>query len=165
MEWLEAADEDGLPAREAFFERVRGHFGLDDAVAALATAYDEAYPRAVGPVSAETLAALAELRERGWSIGIVTNGPPSQEVKIEVSGLQEAVDGWAISAVVGTHKPDPAIFHAAAASCGCELDGAWVIGDSAPADIGGAHASGLRSIWIARGREWPELDYRPDPDR
>ena len=162
VDWLEAADEDGLPNRERFLERVRAHFGLDDPVAALVAAYDEAYPRAVGPAGAETFTALAELRERGWRIGIVTNGPPSQLVKIEVSGLAEAVDGWAISALVGAHKPDPEVFHAAAAACGCALGGAWVIGDSAPADIGGAHACGLRSIWITRGRDWPELGYRPD---
>ncbi len=58
---------------------------------------------------------------------------------------------------VGRKKPDPAIFHAAAA----DLDGAWVIGDSPHADIAGAWALGLTSVWVSGGRPWTEAAYRP----
>jgi HAD superfamily hydrolase (TIGR01549 family) len=160
--WLERADGDGLLPRAALFEQVRARYRLDDPVNELVAAYRKEYPRCFEPVGRETLAALGELRKRGWKIGIVSNGSPTQEAKIDAAGLREAVDGCAISEVVGARKPEPEIFHAAAELCGCVLDGAWVIGDSARADIAGAVACGLRSIWISRGRRWEVADYRPD---
>jgi len=36
-----------------------------------------------------------------------------------------------------------------------------MIGDSAEADISGAVAAGIGSIWINRGRSWPPLPYQP----
>ena len=58
-------------------------------------------------------------------------------------------------------KPAPLIFRLAADKGARELDGAWMIGDSADADIGGAHRAGLRSIWLHRDRCWPAADFRP----
>ncbi|WP_214104715.1 HAD hydrolase-like protein [Acrocarpospora catenulata] len=37
-----------------------------------------------------------------------------------------------------------------------------MIGDSAAADVGGGRAVGLRTIWIDRGRQWPDAIDRPD---
>ena len=36
-----------------------------------------------------------------------------------------------------------------------------MIGDSPDADIQGAIRSGLLSVWVHHGREWPAVDYRP----
>lgn len=160
--WLVRADDDGLLPRAAFFERVRARYRLDGPVEDLVASYRDDFLRCVERVGPETLAALRTLRERGWKIGIISNGAPTQEAKIEAAGLREAVDGWAISEVVGARKPDPLILHAAAECCGCVLEGAWVIGDSAAADIAGANACGLPSIWISRGRQWQAPDYHPD---
>lgn len=162
IEWLEEADSDGLTPRFEFFAQVSSRYALPEPVEDLVAAYRHDYPRCVQPPPEETRAALRDLRERGWKIGIVSNGSRSQQTKIATAGLAEAVDGWAISEVVGSRKPEPAIFHAAASACGCTLEGAWVIGDSARADIAGATACGLSSIWISRGREWMEEGYRPD---
>ena len=41
------------------------------------------------------------------------------------------------------------------------LDGAWMIGDNADADIGAAHAAGIRSVWLRHGRPWPREDFAP----
>lgn len=35
-----------------------------------------------------------------------------------------------------------------------------MVGDTAAADIAGAQAAGIRSIWLSRGREWPD-DQEP----
>jgi putative hydrolase of the HAD superfamily len=159
---LERLDGDGLVPRERLFADVRKRFGLEEPVEDLVAAYRRDYPAHVQPPPPETLAALHELRERGWRLGIVTNGAPSQEAKIDVAGLADHVDGWAIPELVGARKPEPAIFVAAAAACGCALDGGWVVGDSAAADIVGAAACGLRSVWISRGRRWTTAEYAPD---
>jgi len=51
-------------------------------------------------------------------------------------------------------KPDPGIFHVAAARCGQPLIGGWMTGDNPDTDITGAHGVGLRTLWIAAGRTW-----------
>lgn len=162
IEWLEEADKDGLTPRAEFFAEVRLRYALAESVEVLVAAYRTGYPLCVQPPADETRAALQELRARGWKVAIVSNGSHSQQAKIAAAGLSAVVDGWAISEVVGSRKPEPAIFRAAAVACGCTLDGAWMVGDSALADIAGAAACGLRSIWISRGRDWPEADYKPD---
>jgi len=62
----------------------------------------------------------------------------------------------------GIRKPDPQIFHLAAAQAGQSLKGAWMIGDSAEADIGGARNAGLPGVWLHRGRPWPLDRFQPD---
>ncbi|MGW3326898.1 HAD family hydrolase [Streptomyces virginiae] len=106
--------------------------------------------------------ALSRAPADGWTCVIVTNGSTvQQEAKIFRSGLDRLVQGWVVSEKVGCKKPDPKIFHAAADAVGVPLDGAWIIGDSAHADIAGADALGLRSIWVSNGRSWEQDSYRP----
>ena len=108
---------------------------------------------------------LRRLRDAGWRIGIVTNGPMSQADKVTTTGLDRLVDGWVVSDDIGARKPDRRIFAEAAERCGESLDGAWMVGDSPPADMAGAHYAGLRSVWLRRGRSWAEVVCagRPDP--
>jgi putative hydrolase of the HAD superfamily len=160
--WLEGADNDGFAPRGEFFREVRRRYELAESVDDLVTAFQLEFARFVQPPVEETRAALQALRARGWKLAIVTNGSPSQQAKIEAAGLAAMVDGWAISEVVGSRKPEPAIFQVAADACSCALKGGWMVGDSARADIGGAVACGLRSIWISRGRAWSGAHYEPD---
>lgn len=106
--------------------------------------------------------ALGRARAAGWTCVIVTNGRVvQQEAKIRNTGLDELVQGWVISEAVGRKKPEPEIFRAAAATVGAPLADAWVIGDSPHADIAGAEALGLRSVWVTDGRGWTDESYRP----
>ncbi|MFE5865692.1 HAD family hydrolase [Streptomyces virginiae] len=106
--------------------------------------------------------ALSRASADGWACVNVTNGRTvQQEAKIFRTGLDRLVQGWVISEKVGFKKPDPKIFHAAADAVGVPLVGAWVIGDSAHADIAGADALGLRSIWVSNGRAWEQDSSRP----
>jgi putative hydrolase of the HAD superfamily len=108
--------------------------------------------------------AMLALRAQGRLLVVVTNGPTAQqEEKLARSGLTELVDAWAISEAEGVRKPDPGLFHVAAAKVGLTCEGAWMIGDSADADIVGGSAAGCRTMWISRGREWPGI--RPHPTR
>jgi putative hydrolase of the HAD superfamily len=93
---------------------------------------------------------------------IVTNGRTvQQEAKIRNTGLDQLVQGWVISEAVGHKKPEPEIFQAAAATVSLPLPGAWVIGDSPHADIAGADALGLRSVWVTNSRPWTQNSYQP----
>lgn len=91
----------------------------------------------------------------------MTNGSPPQESKIRASGLENLVDTWCISEVEGIRKPDPRLLQLGAERCGLSLDSAWVIGDGPAADIAAAHAAGLPSVWIRRGRAWVESAFFP----
>lgn len=107
-------------------------------------------------------AALGRAQAAGWTSVIVTNGRTAQqETKIRNTGLDRLVRGWVVSEGVGHKKPDPEIFQAAAATVGASLTDAWMIGDSPHADIAGAHALGLRSVWVTDGRPWDQDSYRP----
>jgi len=141
-----------------FIER----YDLATTVEEMATAFRPTYLAAY-QVEPDVIDGLRRLRAEGWSLGIVTNGPPSQGEKVTATGLDQLVDGWAVSEVVGFRKPDPRVFEAAAAECGATLDGAWMVGDSAPADMAGAHNTGLRSIWLDRGRSWSDVAGLTDP--
>ena len=162
MLWLERADQDGFKPRSAFFVEVRSRFDLRDPLPALLEAYGGDYPRCVAPPPPETFAALKLLRDRGWKVGVITNGAPTQAVKFTAAKLTEVLDGWVISEVIGARKPERALFVAAAEACGAELDGGWMVGDNPEADIVGGVGCGLRSIWIQRGRDWSLPHLRPD---
>lgn len=107
-------------------------------------------------------AALTRATEAGWTPFVVTNGNVAQQnSKLDILGLRPLVAGMVVSEGVGVRKPDPRIFDLAAEAGGGTLDNAWMVGDTAGADIAGAQAAGIRSIWLRRGRDWPADQQRP----
>lgn len=167
VELLRNLDRDGFASREEVFaalaERYPGLGSVDELVAL----YRAAYPSCIPPVP-EVVAQLARLREAGWKLAIVTNGPVSQHEKISRSGLAGSFDACCVSADLGIEKPDRRIFEEAALRCGAPLAGwtsRWMVGDAPGPDVAGGIAAGLRTIWMHRGRAWPETGYRPDAAR
>jgi len=160
--WLVAADRDGLESRERLAAMISGRFGLDGrAKAGLLAELRGGLVRQIIPDAAVT-GALRDARAAGWTPFIVTNGTvQQQERKLRHTGLDREVAGWVISEGAGLRKPDPEIFRFAAARAGQPLDGAWMIGDSAEADISGARDAGLPSVWLHRGRPWPLTTFQP----
>ncbi|MEB8338445.1 HAD family hydrolase [Streptomyces endophyticus] len=166
---LAATDVDGVMDLDA-----GGYAARAEVAAAMADRYGDVVPaEAVRALLDEggadrvvlteaTRAALGRARAGGWTCAVVTNGRTAQQgAKIRTSGLDRLVQGWAVSEGVGHKKPDPEIFRAAAAAVGVPLEGAWVVGDSPHADVAGAHALGLRSVWVSDGRTWATAAYRP----
>jgi len=160
LDWLIEHDEHGFRPRPRFFAGVRHHFGLPDPVPRLQADFYGVFPGLcrLGPGVPE---ALVTLRATGWRVAVVTNGSPSQEDKICATGLDCLVDTWCISSIEGVRKPHPRLLEIAAERCGESLEGAWLVGDAPAADIGAAHAAGLPSVWLNRGRTWPRNDYKP----
>jgi putative hydrolase of the HAD superfamily len=138
----------------AIFARLRSEFDLASTAPELWGWYVDAIVAAVN-CPAPVLDGLQQLRDCGWNVGIVTNGATDIQVaKLRSTGIDQVVDTVVISEDVGTRKPDPAIFHAAATRCGQPLADGWMTGDNPTTDIGGAQGVGLRTIWIAAGRTW-----------
>ena len=161
-EWLVAADRDGLESRERLAAMIGERFGLDARrQAGLLAELRGGLVRQLVADAAVTRA-LRDARAAGWVPFVVTNGTvEQQERKLRHTGLDREVAGWVISEGAGLRKPDPAIFQLAAARAGQPLDGAWMIGDSAEADINGARNAGLLGIWLHRGRPWPLTTCQP----
>ena len=108
-------------------------------------------------------AGLSTLRASGWRLAVVTNGGTEvQTAKIRQVSLERLVDDWTISEAAGIAKPDPRMLEIAAAAIGKTLSPSdWIVGDSAEHDIAAGRNAGIRSVWLSRGREWSEPDFRP----
>jgi putative hydrolase of the HAD superfamily len=161
-QWLVAADRDGLESRERLAAMIGERFGLDDrAGAGLIAEMRGGLVMQIVPDAAVTRA-LRDARAAGWVPFVVTNGTvQQQERKLRHTGLDREVAGWVISEGAGIRKPDPEIFRLAAAQAGQSLDGAWMIGDSAEADISGARNAEVPGVWLHRDRPWPLTAFQP----
>ncbi|MFI2347150.1 HAD family hydrolase [Streptomyces sp. NPDC019443] len=150
-------------AYPADFERLRDSLGLADPVDSLWGEYVNGMAsRARCPEGLHS--DLRRMRAAGWTLGVVTNGAADiQRAKLERAGLSALVDGVCISDEVGVRKASRAIFQAAADRCGATLAaGGWMVGDNAESDIEGGRSAGLRTVWIAAGRQWPADVRTPD---
>ncbi|MDP9245194.1 MAG: HAD family hydrolase [Chloroflexota bacterium] len=125
---LRDADALAIPLSDDFRQRIREH----------CPAYADA------PAAVETLA-------RTYTLGIATNGPADvQRIKLTVSGLRRFFPVVVASSDVGAGKPDPRIFAAAVERLRVSPEDVLVVGDSLAKDVAGAHAAGLRCVWVDR---------------
>jgi len=162
VDWLIIGDADGYKPRERFAEEIAERFRLIGPAASAVVQHLRDGMVDQLEIDQEVMPALAKATQSGWTPVAVTNGTlRRQERKIHHVGLDCYLTDWVISEAVGVAKPDPKIFQIAAARLGTTLDGAWMIGDSAHADVGGAHSVGLPSVWLHRGRPWTERDFAP----
>ena len=161
LEWLVSVDADGLTSRWDLADLVRDRYQLR------IPAIDMVEELKEGPLAFERLdpmvsCALEIAADAGLVPVVVTNGPAEhQEARIRRTGLDRYVADWVISEECGVSKPNPRIFALAAQRVRMRLAGAWVVGDSPEADIGGAAAMGLPSVWLHRGREWVDNRFAP----
>lgn len=97
-------------------------------------------------------------------LGIITNGPAEvQRAKVDLLQIRPLVDFVIISGEFGADKPDPAIYAEALRRAGASAGETVFVGDSVDHDMAGAHASGLRSVWIDRhGTHWTRPWRAPD---
>jgi putative hydrolase of the HAD superfamily len=161
LDWLLSVDADGLTSRWDVVDAVRERYLLRIPSIDLV---EELHEGLIAHTSLDPLVACA-LRiadDAGWVPVVVTNGPAeTQERRIRATGLDRYVADWVISEEVGVSKPNPRIFALAAQRVRMRLRGAWVVGDSPEADIGGATATGLPSVWLHRGRQWADVRFAP----
>ncbi|MGH2507486.1 MAG: HAD family hydrolase [Ktedonobacteraceae bacterium] len=89
--------------------------------------------------------------------GIITNGSARQQRKIEQLGFDQLTSCLFISHLFGIHKPDPAIFLAAADHLQVPPSEILFVGDHPYNDIWGAHRAGMRTAWLRRAFPWPDM--------
>jgi HAD superfamily hydrolase (TIGR01549 family) len=125
-------------------------------VDAVVEAYSAAFVERMEPV-ADATDTLRRLSERGFALAILSNWPLALTIDrfAEAQGWLPYLRSIVVSQRVGTIKPHPAIFRAAAESLGLgEGDGQWIlhVGDDWAADVVGAHRAGWHTAYL-RGRQ------------
>lgn len=101
-------------------------------------------------VFAESEQVLHDLKKK-FRLALITNGAPDiQGTKIDGSNLASFFETIIISGDHGFGKPDLRIFQLALDRLKVSAHEAVMIGDSLNRDIAGAHAAGIRTIWINR---------------
>lgn len=106
--------------------------------------------------------ALRSLRRRGVRAVCVSNWDAGLPDVLDDTGLAPLLDGVVASAVVGSRKPEPAIFEAGLRLAGCRPEEALVIGDTPAEDLEGARRAGIRAVLVQRG-EAPAPSAGRDP--
>jgi len=94
--------------------------------------------------------AFRRLRERGLSLGVISNWDARLAPLLDGLGLGELLSTVVSSAEVGLHKPDPRIFELACERLGVAPADAAHVGDHHYADIIGATAVGMTPVLIDR---------------
>jgi HAD superfamily hydrolase (TIGR01662 family) len=87
-----------------------------------------------------------------YKLGIVSNFaiPECVDKLLEKHGLDKFFDVVVVSGTVNKRKPSPEIFQKALEKIGVSAKNAVFVGDTADADIMGAKATGMKTIFIER---------------
>ena len=107
----------------------------------------------------EVPASLAELRGRGWKLGILSNTDPDL-LDASLSAIGVPVDLRVVASEIGSYKPGPAHWDEFFARSGADRERHVHVAASLFHDVAPASALGLRTIWINRLGEEAE----PQPD-
>jgi putative hydrolase of the HAD superfamily len=101
----------------------------------------------------DTIPTLLTLRQRGYKIGVITEGRSVKQWEKLISlGLQHFFHAVLISEEVQKQKPDVEIFITAAKRIGYEPGESAMVGDRLDKDIIGAKAAGMTTIQILKGK-------------
>jgi putative hydrolase of the HAD superfamily len=119
--------------------------------------------------TAETVAIVRKLRERGLKTAIVTNVIPEllehQKKKVQALGIAELFDVIVYSAEMGIHKPDRRIFDHAAQLLGVSNGECLFVGDDPDSDVVGARTAGMEAVWLDRWQDDDRFDDDPQVHR
>lgn len=160
---IHGLDLNGYGSKQAIFERLHTDFpALPGHPARSLETFFAEFLTHVRPEPA-TEALLDALAQAHFPFGVITNGSHRQWRKLDALGLPARTDCLFVSETFGTKKPDPTIFHAAAAHLRTPPEHILFVGDNPAADIAGAQAVGMAAAWLPRDQLWPdESDTRPD---
>jgi HAD superfamily hydrolase (TIGR01509 family) len=129
---------------------------------ALATAYEACLDHSAVSFRPGAEAALAAAS--GTNLGLVTNGDEAtQTVKLDALGITDAFDTHVfVDPRNGVPpKPDAAPFEKALTELGVTPDDALHVGDSLRADVAGANALSIDSVWVPH--EERAIESTPEP--
>lgn len=114
----------------------------------------------------DTLPALQALHRHGVPIAVLSNWDFQITAELEKLGLTTYCEFIQSSSEVGHAKPAPEFFAAALQVAGGLHPGldpgdCWYVGDSYTNDIVGAHAAGMKPLWIERDAAKAGADPAP----
>jgi putative hydrolase of the HAD superfamily len=108
----------------------------------------------------DTLPVLAELRDAGLRIGLVSNS--ARDVHAFARHHRLEIDAGITSFSHGKTKPHASIFRAVLDLLDVSPEAAAMVGDTVEDDIDGARALGMRAILLDRLGRYPGFDPRID---
>src|SRR5688500_3403463 len=133
------------------------HLGLNNA--ALERHLVEGFIAPVRKAAADNALLLASLVERGFELGVVSNGCGNVEKLCADLGHTPFLSLIVDSRRVGLFKPDPAIYRHASEKLGGDPAAIMMVGDSFERDVVPAKKAGLKTAWL----EGPFPRPCPDP--
>ena len=112
----------------------------------------------VRQAAVENARLLATLVERGFELGVVSNGCGNVDKLCADLGLAPYLSVVVDSRRVRLFKPDPAIFHYAAEKLGGNPGAMMMVGDSFERDVAPAKKAGMKTAWLegAVARQCPD---------
>ncbi len=97
----------------------------------------------------ESLPLLHYLKDKGYKLGIVTNGHTvSQSRKLRACGVDDLVEVSVISESAGVAKPDPAIYRMVLDRLQAKPEESLFVGNNPDTDILGALNTGMDAFYI-----------------
>lgn len=152
-------DATGGPDWPAYRDALCDSLGVEPAAhAATVAALEELFEGGASiwtAVVPGTVDALRDLAAAGYALGIVSNADGTIEEMLVDAAICQVGQGAGVpvtvvvdSHVVGISKPDPAIFAKALDELGVDPRRAVHVGDTAYADVDGAHAAGVRPLHL-----------------
>ncbi|MFD2670696.1 HAD-IA family hydrolase [Marinicrinis sediminis] len=94
--------------------------------------------------------ALAQLQQRGYKIGLISNFAPTLRAILEEKGILSYFDPVLVSTEVGIEKPNPRIFQMALEQSGLQSSDVLYIGDHEINDIWSPNQVGIDAVKIIR---------------
>ncbi len=103
---------------------------------------------------------LAELRARGYRLGLITNREKVERLHELLAQMElwPYFDLVLASGEVGVRKPDPGIFYAALERLGTTAGQSFYVGDNYWADVVGARNAGVTPVLLDPWHLFPEAD-------
>ena len=135
---------------------------VQDALAAAAPRFLDRAPAVAADFCAQSRRHFVLLRPalerlgRSFRLAVVSNFYGNLDGILRAEGLRELFVSVADSGVLGAQKPDPALFLAAARAVECAPSDCVMVGDSAPRDVRGATAAGMRAALVCARAPAPE---------
>jgi 2-haloacid dehalogenase len=111
----------------------------------------------------EVTTTLAELRQRGFRLAILSNGSPGMlEAAVDNAQLQATFEAVLSVESVGVYKPDPRVYQMAVEQLALPREHILFLSSNGW-DVSGAKAFGFPVFWINRaGAPGERLGYKPD---
>jgi len=164
VEEMIVRDADGYRDKDGYFTELSEVLPWENAVSAaeIRAFYDENYAQH-GAIMKHAESVLQYCRERGYILGLVTNGKKHiQHAKVDLLQLRPYFKALVISEEAGISKPGRDIYQLALDQVGVNPANALFIGDHPVNDIWGAGQAGIQGIWLRRNHQWDDqLNIQP----